>query len=544
MAGTGKPPATPNTTIMIPFTDFLDTAARRAFARLDAAMNRLYGWRGNPVYQSGALTSALLLLLIATGIYLLLFYRVGSPYESVARITGQVWLGRWIRGLHRYASDAAVIAAALHAFRLFAQGRRWGPRTLAWVSGAVLFGLILVCGWTGYVMVWDTFGQVLAVEGARLMDLLPLFSEPIGRAFTGERALGGAFFFLNLFLHIALPIGLGIVLWLHVSRVARPVLLPPRRLMWTVFALLTAAAVILPVRMAPEATAFARPEAVPLDLFYAFWLPLTEGRPVWVIWAIGAAVTLAVLLVPLWARPAAARQPPKSVVDERLCTGCRQCALDCPYEAIEMLPRTDGRADVVAHVTPALCVSCGICAGSCAPMGVGPPGRTGRDQLERIRAFVTRRGPGPGDVVVIACTRGAGGLWEHEVIEGNPVYAVQCAGNLHTSVIEYLVRAGAGGVLVAGCPPRDCWNREGSRWLEERIYHDREAELKERVDRRRIRLAVGGRGERAALLAELRRFQAEVRALAAAPGEDVIDLLLLCEPDIGAAEPPGGGKEG
>ena len=40
-------------------------------------------------------------------------------------------------------------------------------------------------------------------------------------------------------------------------------------------------------------------------------------------------------------------------------------------------------ADLVARVDPQLCVSCGICAGSCAPMGVGPRGRIwiARDQL-------------------------------------------------------------------------------------------------------------------------------------------------------------------
>ncbi|HEY9506651.1 MAG TPA: hypothetical protein VIQ27_11805, partial [Gemmatimonadales bacterium] len=79
---------------MLPIARPLDAAARRVLASLDAALNRLYGWRYNPLYQSGALTVALLLLLIATGLYLLLFYRIGSPYESVGRITDQVWLGR------------------------------------------------------------------------------------------------------------------------------------------------------------------------------------------------------------------------------------------------------------------------------------------------------------------------------------------------------------------------------------------------------------------------------------------------------------------
>ena len=137
-------------------------STRRALARADAWMNRLYGWRFNPLYHSGALVVALLLVVLVTGIYLLFFYRIGAPFASVARITDQVWLGRWIRGLHRYASDAAVVAAAVHALRLFAQGRSWGPRTLAWVSGPILLFVVFICGWTGYVMVWDVQGQVLA----------------------------------------------------------------------------------------------------------------------------------------------------------------------------------------------------------------------------------------------------------------------------------------------------------------------------------------------------------------------------------------------
>ena len=38
-------------------------------------------------------------------------------------------------------------------------------------------------------------------------------------------------------------------------------------------------------------------------------------------------------------------------------------------------------------------------------------------------------------------------------------------GNLHTSVIEILLRAGAAGVMIMACPARDCRHREGPRWL-------------------------------------------------------------------------------
>lgn len=505
--------------------------AARALARIDALANRLYGSQANPLYRSGATTVALLVLLLVTGVYLLLFYRVGAPYESVARITDQPWLGRWMRGMHRFAADAAVVTALVHAFRMFAQRRSWGRRALPWVSGIGLVVLILVCGWTGYVMVWDTFGQLLAVEGARILDLVPLFSEPVGRAFVGERPLPGAFFFLNMFLHIALPIAMGVGLMVHVSRVARPVLFPPRRLMWGGGALLLAVSLVFPIGMAPAADPLRLPASVPVDVFYGFWLPVARAVPAgWTV-AGFSLLLLALGLIPRLTRPDPARRPPPSDVNPRSCTGCNQCALDCPYEAITMVTRHDGRATLLARVDPAVCVSCGICAGSCAPMGVGPPGRTGRDQLAAAGRFAERH-VRASEVVVVACTRGAGGAARSETFDGASVFAVDCAGSLHTSVVELFVRGGAAGVLVLACPMEDCWNREGAVWLEQRMFHDREAELQERVDRRRVALAHASLGETAAARAALADLRARVAALDRATGEDDVDLLRLCDAPV------------
>jgi coenzyme F420-reducing hydrogenase delta subunit/Pyruvate/2-oxoacid:ferredoxin oxidoreductase delta subunit len=498
---------------------------RAGFSVADRWLNRIYGSRYNPIYASGPISVALLIILLITGVYLLLFYRIGAPYDSVERITGQVWTGRWIRSLHRYASDAAVVAIAVHAFRMFAQHRTWGPRALAWVSGVVLLLVLFVSGWTGYVMIWDLQAQLLAVEGARLMDVLPLFSEPLGRTFVGDQPLPAAFFFMNLFLHIALPVGMLLVLWLHVSRLARPALLPPKRLTWGLTALLVGISVLWPIGMDPRADLHRLPGETKLDLFYSFWLPLTSAVPAWVAWLAGLALVSATLVVPWLARPRMEVRPAPSVVDERLCTGCEQCADDCPYDAIAMVVRHDGRAELVAVVDPDQCVSCGICAGSCAPMGVGPPGRTGRDQMAEVKQFVARVRPGASDVVVVGCNRAAVG--RSAEVDGAPILAVTCAGNLHTSVVESLIRGGAGGVLIAACPESDCWNREGARWLEQRLYHEREAELQERVDRRRVRLVHAGAGERGALVSAVASFRQDVEALI--PEGELLDLDLVEE---------------
>ncbi|MDF2772550.1 MAG: methyl-viologen-reducing hydrogenase subunit delta [Geminicoccaceae bacterium] len=500
----------------------------RALTAADAACNRLYGWRYNPLYQSGTIVTALLLFLLVSGLWLVFFYRVGEPYESVARLTSNRLLGNWVRGAHRYASDAAIIAIVVHAVRMFAQGRSWGPRTLAWSSGVVLLVLTLISGWTGYVMVWDAFGEVLAREGARMLDALPILSEPVSRAFTGERPVPSIFFFLTLFAHIGIPLSMLIVLWMHTSRLARPTLLPPRPLLWTVVGAVVVLAIVRPVTMAPEANPLRAPLSVPADWFFAFLLPVVRSLDGGAALALATLTALALMLVPLATRRRAEAAPPKSVVDESICVGCRQCSLDCPYEAITMLPRTDGRADEVARVDPALCVSCGICAGSCPPMGVGPPGRTGRDQLARVREFIARPERREGEVVVICCERGADRFRADLEADGATTYPVDCAGSLHTSVIEFLVRSGRAGVLTLACPPRDCWNREGPRWLNERVYHDREAELQARVDRRRVRIAFANASEPGAARSALREFQKELAAAGIQVAESSVAIDMEC----------------
>jgi coenzyme F420-reducing hydrogenase delta subunit/NAD-dependent dihydropyrimidine dehydrogenase PreA subunit len=513
----------------------LQGLGRRGLARLDSLFNRVYGWENNPLYHSGALVVASLVIVSVTGLYLLLFYRIGAPYESVERIAGQAFAGRWIRTLHRYASDAALVAAAIHAFRMLVQDRAWGPRALAWLSGVVLFGVFMLCGWTGFVMVWDTQGQLLAMEGARLLDVLPIFSEPIGRTFVGERAMPRAFFFMNLFAHIAIPVGILLLLSIHVSRLARSSFMPPKPLFRGFVAVLVVVSVVVPVSLDPEADLLRVPADFGLDVFYNFWLPLSRGAPAGVVWLVLLTATAAALAVPLITRRRGESAPEPSWVNPRFCTGCEQCYHDCPYEAISMVPRDDGRDGFVGLVDPLKCVSCGICAGSCAPMGVGPEGRTGRNQLDEVKAFISRVEPGRDDVVLVGCDRTAAGRAPDSTFAGSPVLSVPCAGSLHTSVIEYLVRAGAGGVMVVSCPPRDCWNREGVKWLEARVYDQREAELKDRVDRRRVEVVYAAEAERSKLTAAVELFRSRVGALDRALGETSIQIDTLCETPVASA---------
>lgn len=500
-------------------------AGFRVMTRVDGLFNRIYTSRYNPLYHSGAITIGLLLVLLVTGLYLLLFYRLGAPYVSVVAIHDQVWAGRWIRGLHRLASDAAVVAAAVHMFRMYAQRRTWGPRALAWLSGLALLGVIFVSGWTGYVLVWDTHAQLLAVEGARLLDALPIFSEPISRSFTGESQLPSGFFFVNLFAHIALPLSMGVLLWVHVARLSRPVLLPSRPVLWGGVVALTLAVVVWPVPMPPAADLMHMPRDVPVDWFFAFWLPLTERLPAWSVWLAGSALLGVLVAVPWLTRPRVRALPAPAVVNERTCTGCEQCVHDCPYDAIEMVARSDGRTGAVARVKTELCTACGICIGSCPPMAIGPLGVTGRDQLADVRAFLAERKPQASDVVIVGCAWSAARAEAERA--GALLLSVPCVGAVHTSMVEMLVRGGAGGVLVVGCPEHDGRTREGVTWTEQRLFEGRRSELKDRVDRSRVRLVQANLTESVRLHDAAVAFRNEIEALAAASQEE-LDVLALC----------------
>jgi Pyruvate/2-oxoacid:ferredoxin oxidoreductase delta subunit/coenzyme F420-reducing hydrogenase delta subunit len=447
----------------------------------------------------------------------------------VAVIESRIFLGDWARSIHRYSADLALVAVVVHLVRKLIQGQTWGPRALAWVSGVVMLGVVLACGWTGLVLVWDRQGQRIAVEGARLFDLLPIFSEPISRMFAGDQPVPRAFFFMNLFAHVALPLGIAALLWLHLVRVARPVLLPPKPLRRGVVATILFWALVAPVPLAPEADLAALPDRMPTDLLFAFWLPVAQRLVPSLHLALWAALFAALVSCAWIWRPR--RSIAASVVDEDHCSGCTSCYQECPYDAIAMVRRerpSRQTSELVARVDSSLCVGCGICAAACAPMGVGPPGRTGREQLAEFRTVLDESIPPLRELVVLTCRSGWPNAERDLAGTGRLVRAGGCAGSIHTSVVELLLRRGVRGVAIVSCPPRNCSFREGPKWLAARISDGKEAELHARVDRRRVAILSHSPGELGLVRSGLAELERRIAALEI-EAEAQVELLPECD---------------
>src|SRR5690606_40983418 len=78
-------------------------------------------------------------------------------------------------------------------------------------------------------------------------------------------------------------------------------------------------------------------------------------------------------------------------------------------------------------------------------------------------------------------------------------------------------------------------SREGVTWTRERLFEGRLADLKERVDRDRVRLVQASLGEGVVLHAAAMAFAAEITALAEA-GTDAFDVVAACARQAGVTE--------
>ncbi|MBL0346349.1 4Fe-4S dicluster domain-containing protein [Candidatus Villigracilis affinis] len=456
--------------------------------RLEAPVNWLINDpRFNPLYHTGTITIFLLVVILLTGIYLTMFYPFGFTfsYLAVSKIEAN-FIGRIIRAMHRYASDAAVIFALLHGWRTFFQDRFRGPRWLAWVTGVGMAVVVWAIGITGYWLIWDERAQIL---NQSLFSILG--NSKGGQTFivdfiTGEAAgTGWIFMMIVIVLHLGLSALTAFFLWLHLKRMSRAKWLPPKYWMAiSVFVLLLSAA-LFPLGMLPPLTATQLPEQAPIDLFYLFYLPTFLRGPQALFWSALLFIIGLVTALP-WIMPRAKKLEPVKV-DLANCDGCTLCERDCPYLAIKMIPRTDGaRPKFQADIDPNLCVSCGVCIGSCPDNALAfgdiPLNPLWKTTLERIAqgGVPAAEDGGKSKVkVVFTCERHAlHGAGKHFGDPNTYVVPLTCIAMANPNLAAQALEAGASDVQFIGCPPEDCANREGNTWLNDRMMGERLPKLK------------------------------------------------------------------
>jgi len=131
----------------------------------------------NWFYTLGSATMFAFLSQAVTGVFLAMYYRPdasGGAYESIRYVSTDVFLGAFVRGMHKWGSTVMVVLVFLHMARTFFFGAYKYPRELNWIIGVVLLVLTMVMSFTGYLLPFDQRAYWATIVGVNINGTGPL----------------------------------------------------------------------------------------------------------------------------------------------------------------------------------------------------------------------------------------------------------------------------------------------------------------------------------------------------------------------------------
>ncbi|HXO65031.1 MAG TPA: cytochrome bc complex cytochrome b subunit [Steroidobacteraceae bacterium] len=169
-------------------------------------------------YFFGSLALLVLVLQLATGIFLAMFYKPGeaTSFDSVQFIMREVPWGWLLRYLHSTGASFFFIVVYLHMFRALLYGSYRAPRELLWLIGMLVYLTLMAEAFMGYVLPWGNMSFWGAQVIVNLFGTVPLIGPDLTLWIRGDYSIADAT--LNRFfsLHVsALPLALLLLVLLH-----------------------------------------------------------------------------------------------------------------------------------------------------------------------------------------------------------------------------------------------------------------------------------------------------------------------------------------
>jgi ubiquinol-cytochrome c reductase cytochrome b subunit len=173
--------------------------------------NLSYAW------NFGSLLLVCLIIQIVTGVTLAMHYNpsVLEAFNSVEHIMRDVNNGWLIRYLHSNTASAFFFLVYLHIGRGLYYGSYASPRTLVWTLGVVIFLLMIVTGFLGYVLPYGQMSLWGATVITNLMSAIPWIGQDIVEFLWGGFSVNNATLTRFFALHYVLPFVLAAAVLMH-----------------------------------------------------------------------------------------------------------------------------------------------------------------------------------------------------------------------------------------------------------------------------------------------------------------------------------------
>ena len=173
------------------------------------------------MWNFGSLLGVCLVVQIITGVTLAMHYNpsVAEAFNSIEHIMRDVNNGWLVRYLHSNTASAFFFLVYLHIGRGIYYGSYRAPRTLAWVIGTIIFIVMVVTAFLGYVLPYGQMSLWGATVITNLISAVPWIGQDIVEFIWGGFSVNNAT--LNRFfaLHFVLPFVLAALVIMHLIAV-------------------------------------------------------------------------------------------------------------------------------------------------------------------------------------------------------------------------------------------------------------------------------------------------------------------------------------
>jgi ubiquinol-cytochrome c reductase cytochrome b subunit len=169
------------------------------------------------LWNFGSLLLLCLVIQIITGVTLAMHYSpsVLEAFNSIEHIMRDVNNGWLVRYLHSNTASAFFFLVYLHIGRGMYYGSYRAPRTLVWIIGTVIFILMIITAFLGYVLPYGQMSLWGATVITNLVSAVPWIGQDIVEFLWGGFSVNNAT--LNRFfaLHFVLPFVLVALVLMH-----------------------------------------------------------------------------------------------------------------------------------------------------------------------------------------------------------------------------------------------------------------------------------------------------------------------------------------